>query len=1811
MSRTRFISRLGAVLLAAALLAPGLGVIPAQAAVETRIYTVEDLWGIGNDPGGTYTLMNDLDLSGWNGGWWMPIEFSGTFYGGGHTISGLRVRDEFSAGLFGLMHGTCTVTDLTVRLETMENAGFGGILAAEYVADEPGDSLTLRNCTAVGNVTVHGGEDGLYGAYAAGGLVGRVYFQTDGTEAGALTLTGCRVEGDVSARDSRSEVSAGGLVGGCDSGVVTVSGCSYAGEVRSSHRAGGLFGYIYIYANRDLLGSGSISGCVVEGSVTARNDGAEPCQLWAGGLIGYGGEDLAAIRDCSVFADVTAESDAPPVVEFANVEVGGLSAESNLNQCAVSGCVVAGDLYARGPGASVQGMGAGVTYENCSVTGTISALADVSGYPADAGGIAIYGGMPEEEGSSRFSGCTVDGAVSAESLDGDAYAGGIVAAALADAAEYTDCVTYGAISAVTGGSSESVSGIVHATAAGIAGGNSDRTVFTRCRSYGDVTALGPNGANCSAAGIALGFLDPTNRLESCSAAGAILASIPSTASRHAWMETAGLLQGAGANFHNCSFTGTAVNRYSDTGREGRDSYAFSDEPSTITGAVRNTSGLDLCPGGAVEDPGPELPQGAEVVTGSAGAADYGQTAQTYYSRGDHYFRVLVPGDTYPQTGGFTISIGEAVYDTGTRNDLRVDIPADYAGDVVISKEGFHTYTLPNQYLRKYNWIVLWPEEAGSTRPVIQSVLRESAGSVSNYLLSQASTPIYTPDTTLWTVDVQVDWQGREPGEVWLQQGDRRVDVTDGTTGPVPLGTRFTAEGGTIYACARNAEGELTKVTTTLKVRSKSVDVELDVGEPKEVTSTDNVDFLANRKVEFDLPGILEAEMSINADGTFTALLGLKSKDKLYHKQAVGGIAELLDTINSEGVGVDVDSALEKLFRETEVIPTAQSAKFSIPVSLSVYGYLEGCVAIRNGALELEITEGGTLFKGSGGWSYTQLFPSGTYVQTGLTNSTQIKMVWSNGAQEPVTLKNTTSVKIGGGLGIPDIFSVGASGTGSLIFELTIPMGEDWDLYATYSFAVGEVSALGYKLTIHTYESDKYYWVRDGKFALGEREPQARMAQVAAAEEDDFVPIPRDYLDRRGLKLLDASDVDAPFRDNVLPGAAVQLAALPDGSLLAVWADDPGMETRPLASNRSALYYSLWKNGSWSQPALVEDDGTADYSPVLRVLDGTAYLAWMNAGHAFTAETSGLEETAAAMDIRFAAFDEGAGGFGQFATVSAPDYGVLDMLPDILLLENGPAVVWLAETANDLYNRSGTGSLYAAACMDGQWQAPQPLSSGLSGVDSLTAGSSDGFDAQVWYSAGDPDDPESKDIYTLSFFPDGSGGLITNPAYPYTDNAAADTKPYWTEDGLSYYSGGAIQTPWGETGADLPGDQYCLVTGDGTQAILYTQAGEDGTTSIYALFQDGGGWSQPVAAAQGGLLVPSLDGAFDQDGNLHVFYSSVDVLQENADGSVETKTSLHHGTLAPSADLAVTYADYQTASLIPGGALHYFVTVENRGTRSANYLQAEVFQGETSLGTTVFLDSLPAGGTQTFSGSCTLPADYAGEDLTITVTALDEGFDQENLTDNTARMDIFPADVSVEEAVAVQMEDGKVLVTALAANYGLTAAENLTVSLEDQDGQVLKSQSIGALAPGGVAGVEFLSDQLQPDGLYVLTITEQPDERVVADNRCPFLVMGPEQGPAGGLALSQSSCRFEEDGILLQAVVENSTESGVSGTLVAALYCGDRLLETRQAALAVDGGGTVRSTLAFDPPAGDCRVKLFFLEQGTAAPLVEAVSFQSR
>ena len=55
--------------------------------------------------------------------------------------------------------------------------------------------------------------------------------------------------------------------------------------------------------------------------------------------------------------------------------------------------------------------------------------------------------------------------------------------------------------------------------------------------------------------------------------------------------------------------------------------------------------------------------------------------------------------------------------------------------------------------------------------------------------------------------------------------------------------------------------------------------------------------------------------------------------------------------------------------------------------------------------------------------------------------------------------------------------------------------------------------------------------------------------------------------------------------------------------------------------------------------------------------------------------------------------------------------------------------------------------------------------------------------------------------------------------------------------------------------------------------------------------------------------------------------------------------------------------------------------------------------------------------------------------------------------------------------------------------------------------------------------------------------------------------------------------------LIQAVADNPTDETYTGTLVAALYQGEKLVETQQILLTVEGGSTERSTVSFDAAGG--------------------------
>ena len=202
------------------------------------------------------TLTADIDLTGKD---WTPIgtdydnSYTGTFDGGGHTITGLTVttNDKY-AGLFGYL-GNFNNAAATVKNVVMDGIQITCNHRSGYAGGVAGYSWgTIENCSVSGSVsgTVSvGGVVGIQrdrsitgcsssatvkGTLNVGGVAGQTIF--------GATLTACYATGNVIIEIDRTEnISGGGLVGFNDG--ISLLSCYATGNVTST---GSSTGYVHI-----------------------------------------------------------------------------------------------------------------------------------------------------------------------------------------------------------------------------------------------------------------------------------------------------------------------------------------------------------------------------------------------------------------------------------------------------------------------------------------------------------------------------------------------------------------------------------------------------------------------------------------------------------------------------------------------------------------------------------------------------------------------------------------------------------------------------------------------------------------------------------------------------------------------------------------------------------------------------------------------------------------------------------------------------------------------------------------------------------------------------------------------------------------------------------------------------------------------------------------------------------------------------------------------------------------------------------------------------------------------------------------------------------------------------------------------------------------------------------------------------------------------------------------------------------------------------------------------------------------------------
>ena len=187
------------------------------------------------------TLDKNIDLTGKD---WTPIgtsfdnSYTGTFDGGGHTITGLTIttKDQF-VGLFGYLNRAGTVKNVVMEgIQITSNHMFGntgGVAGFSWG--------TIENCSVSGSVSGTKCVGGVVGAQKAGSITGCSSSATvKGTvDVGGVagekwgSMTACYATGNVTLEiDSPKNISGGGLVG--FNGGSSLLACYAIGNVTST-----------------------------------------------------------------------------------------------------------------------------------------------------------------------------------------------------------------------------------------------------------------------------------------------------------------------------------------------------------------------------------------------------------------------------------------------------------------------------------------------------------------------------------------------------------------------------------------------------------------------------------------------------------------------------------------------------------------------------------------------------------------------------------------------------------------------------------------------------------------------------------------------------------------------------------------------------------------------------------------------------------------------------------------------------------------------------------------------------------------------------------------------------------------------------------------------------------------------------------------------------------------------------------------------------------------------------------------------------------------------------------------------------------------------------------------------------------------------------------------------------------------------------------------------------------------------------------------------------------------------------------------
>lgn len=1033
--------------------------------------------------------------------------------------------------------------------------------------------------------------------------------------------------------------------------------------------------------------------------------------------------------------------------------------------------------------------------------------------------------------------------------------------------------------------------------------------------------------------------------------------------------------------------------------------------------------------------------------------------------------------------------------------------------------------------------------------------------------------------TSYSVEGAVDANGCEDVHLYITQGSKKsIEIPLNACKDIQIGKEFSA-GQPIYMTAIDKKtGKSTSKRTKLSVvGNKMFEGSLSSGAIKiiedfSVDIPEDVPVLGEQSFGLSL-GSISSEVEIDGN-EFKVSLGTdffereKDSDGKWKKEDWEGFKQGFKSAKDDlKKNAGRYSNMRKMMKKYNSKAASMELSKGVDSNANITGYIEGYIDDSG----LHPTEGGIIVSAEIKYKYqgmTVVAIIPVYYEIGASGEVKFvggvkDLVPGNGLQGVWTGSITPAVsfEVGGGFGVPKVFTIGASGKVKAELEIALDkIYQKLDVTGTANFKLTGLFGVEYKKpfaegTFHIYETGNKNTLLGKKFKLYSVDENANDIYSYIDIDAPLATVPHDDStqnwvgDEEQIQLFTADYTNQEINvleENSYENIAPVFAKM-NGKNVIAWITDNKSRAD---GDKTMLVYSVEENGKWSAPKTVNDDGLADYSPVMK--DG--YIVWQKAVGKITSDMT-ARDLGAVCEIYMAKWN----GNGFDEPIRITENSLIDQTPTLTVNNGVPTVVWVQNSENDFTGLTGENRIMSYT--NGEVSTEQSVNNAVTYLDCTYI--DNGLNI-AYETDGDKDlsTLEDREIYTVS------KGRQTQ----LTDNNLVDTHPVYADFNgnktLFYYSNGKIVyldngTEKVVKNSGVATDQFAVVSNNSDAAVLWT-AVNDGTAEIHGALYAGTEWSEDVQISDLGQRVKYPSAVMNDDGSIFAVFNRTEKVSDGDDYYVDGQSDLCTINVVPSYDLELTDAYFDEE------AMTAYATVKNNGELAINGYTVTLADNQKTVS-----ESLKAGESAEIEMAYNKPENLTKRDIELSV-AMANG-EEYNTENNTAVFSIGNADIAVEN---VTVNEDETTVSAEILNIGYDNTKNVKIQLRDgsADGTVIEEKTIN-LAVGAAESVEFAIDKsamLFFEVTKQLYITAEYDgDEISVGNNDGYVVIMSASGAADYeteiLSYNKIYGKY-----MINSIARNNTDNAVSCIMYSAVYSSDGILKAC---------GTVKADIEADNDTG--------------------------